>query len=65
MPSAFSPAFVFEASPVVVFAILKADQILKCGVAVVKVNRFRWIKNLTTGDHSGPKQKKTATAKAV
>ena len=65
MPSAFLAAFVFEASPVVVFAILKADQILKCGVAVVKVNRFRWIKNLTTGDHSGPKQKKTATAKAV
>ena len=27
--------------------ILKLDQILKCFVAVVKVNRYRWIRNLT------------------
>ncbi|WZL79849.1 MATE family efflux transporter [Eubacteriales bacterium mix99] len=31
----------------VVFACLKSDQILKCFVAVVKVNRFNWMKNLT------------------
>lgn len=30
-----------------VFACLKSDQILKCLVAVVKVNRFNWMKNLT------------------
>ena len=30
-----------------VFACLKCDQILKCFVAVVKVNRFNWMKNLT------------------
>ncbi len=47
IPSALIAAFVFHASPVVVFACLKCDQILKCAVAVVKVNRFRWIKNLT------------------
>ena len=47
IPSAALAAFVFHASPVVVFALLKSDQILKCAVAVVKVNRFRWIKNLT------------------
>ncbi|MGI6705811.1 MAG: hypothetical protein ACOX6S_05980 [Clostridia bacterium] len=47
IPSAVLAAFVFHAPPVVVFACLKSDQILKCAVAVVKVNRFRWIKNLT------------------
>ncbi len=30
-----------------VFACLKCDQILKCFVAVVKINRFNWMKNLT------------------
>lgn len=31
----------------VTFACLKCDQILKCFVAVVKINRFKWMKNLT------------------
>ncbi len=31
----------------VVFACLKCDQILKCFVAVVKINRYNWMKNLT------------------
>jgi Na+-driven multidrug efflux pump len=30
-----------------VFACLKCDQILKCFVAVVKINRYDWMKNLT------------------
>lgn len=30
-----------------VYACLKCDQILKCFVAVVKINRFDWMKNLT------------------
>lgn len=47
IPSSLLAAFVFHADPVVVFALLKSDQILKCFVAVIKVNRFRWIKNLT------------------
>lgn len=33
-----------------VFACLKSDQILKCFVAVVKINRFNWMKNLTRTD---------------
>jgi putative MATE family efflux protein len=33
----------------VVFLCLKCDQILKCFVAVVVINRFRWIKDLTKG----------------
>lgn len=47
IPAALIAEFVFNASPVVVFACLKSDQILKCAVAVVAVNRFKWIKNLT------------------
>ncbi len=35
------------AAPWVVFAALKCDQILKCVVAAIKINRFRWMKNLT------------------
>ena len=44
LPSSFLAAFVFELAPVYVFICLKADQILKCFVAVVKVNRFRFVK---------------------
>jgi len=47
IPSALIAAFVFHAHPAVVFACLKSDQILKCFVALVKVNRFKWMKNLT------------------
>ena len=35
------------APPWVVFAALKCDQILKCFVAVVKINSYNWMKNLT------------------
>lgn len=35
------------AEPWIVFAALKCDQILKCFVAVIKINRFNWMKNLT------------------
>lgn len=44
--SAFA-AFVWSWSPVLVFICLKSDQILKCFVAVAKVNRYRWIKQLS------------------
>lgn len=37
----------------VVFAALKCDQILKCFVAVVKINRFNWMKNLTRDSREG------------
>ena len=43
----FLSAFVFRWPIPVTFFILKADQIAKCFVAVVKVNRFRWIRRLT------------------
>lgn len=47
LPMSFLSAFVFHWPIPVTFFILKADQIAKCFVAVVKVNRFRWIKKLT------------------
>ena len=46
LPSALI-AMHFGAAPWVVFACLKCDQILKCFVAIVKINRFDWMKNLT------------------
>jgi len=47
IPSAFLSAFLFHAPIWVTFLCLKSDQILKCFVAVVKVNRYRWIRKLT------------------
>jgi Na+-driven multidrug efflux pump len=35
------------ASPTLMFFLLQLDQILKCGVAFVKVNRFDWAHSLT------------------
>ena len=47
LPLSFLSAFVFKFPVVVTFACLKADQVLKCAVALVKVNRFNWIKKAT------------------
>ncbi len=46
LPSSFLAAFVFDLSPLIVFICLKSDQILKCFVAMFKVNRYRWIKDI-------------------
>lgn len=46
LPVSLVSAFYFRLSPAFVFICLKSDQILKCFVAVVKVNRFKWIKTL-------------------
>jgi putative MATE family efflux protein len=42
-------AMLLKAPAWVVFLCLKCDQILKCFVALVVINRFRWIKDLTKG----------------
>lgn len=47
LPLSFLSAFIFKWPVPVTFFILKSDQITKCIVAVFKVNRFKWIKNLT------------------
>ena len=44
-----------ELAPWVVFACLKCDQILKCAVAAVKINRFNWMKNLTRNGNKSSK----------
>ncbi|EES73611.1 MATE efflux family protein [Paenibacillus sp. oral taxon 786 str. D14] len=44
LPSAFLCAAVLGLSPLLTFICLKSDQILKCLVAIVKVNRYRWIR---------------------
>ena len=46
LPSALIASYL-GAPAWVTFACLKCDQILKCFVAVVKINRFNWMKNLT------------------
>lgn len=50
IPSAALSAFVFQFPPVVTFAFLKADQILKCIPNFITCNRYRWVKRLTRGD---------------
>lgn len=52
IPSALV-AMWLAAPPWVVFACLKCDQILKCFVAVVKINRYNWMKNLTRDSKDG------------
>ena len=47
LPSALIALYVFHAPAWVIYACLQSDQILKCFVAVVKINRFKWMKNLT------------------
>ena len=47
LPLSFLAAFVFQWPPVVVIACLNADQVFKGIPAVIKCNRFHWIKKLT------------------
>jgi putative MATE family efflux protein len=46
LPISSIAAFLFGLPPVIVFICLKSDQILKCFVAIFKVNRFKWVKNI-------------------
>lgn len=47
LPLSILSAFVFKFPVAVTFACLKADQVLKCVVAFIKVNKFNWIKKAT------------------
>ena len=51
IPLASLAAFVFHLDPIIVFICLKCDQILKCGVAFIRVNccKYRWIKKIDRG----------------
>ncbi|NLD87266.1 MAG: MATE family efflux transporter, partial [Clostridiales bacterium] len=44
LPTSLIAAYVLNLPPTIVFICLKADQILKCFVAIFKVNRFKWIR---------------------
>lgn len=60
LPSAALTAFVFRLSPTMVFVCLKSDQVLKCAVAAVKLNRYTWIRKISRDDppvvESGPRE---------
>ena len=60
LPSAALAAFVFRLSPTMVFVCLKSDQVLKCAVAAVKLNRYTWIRKISRDDppavESGPRE---------
>ncbi len=47
VPSVLVAQYHFHAPPWVIYACLMCDQVLKCFVAVVKINSFNWMKNLT------------------
>ena len=47
LPLSFLAAFVFHWHPVAVIACLNADQVFKAIPAIIKCNRFRWMKKLT------------------
>ncbi len=52
LPLSALAAFVWGAPPALVLLCLNADQLFKCGAAVIKCNRFRWIRHLTRKDGS-------------
>jgi Na+-driven multidrug efflux pump len=47
LPLSFMAAFVWKWHPVAVIACLNSDQIFKSIPAIIKCNRFNWIKKLT------------------
>ncbi|MDD6024719.1 MAG: MATE family efflux transporter [Oscillospiraceae bacterium] len=47
IPASYLSAFVFEFPPVVTFALLKADQLIKCIPNSIYCNRFTWVRQLT------------------
>ena len=54
IPVSAVAAFVFDASPVVVFCLLKSDQILKCIPNFFYCNSFKWVKVLTRDEKDLP-----------
>lgn len=50
IPMSYFSAFVWGLPPVVTFAFLKADQVIKCIPNAIYCNRFTWIRQLTRND---------------
>ena len=47
IPISFLAAFYFRLSPIIVVCCLNSDQIFKCVIAFIRVNSYKWVKNLT------------------
>ena len=47
MPLSYLCAFVWRLSPIAVIICLNSDQVFKCLPAFIRVNSYKWIKNLT------------------
>ncbi|WP_070040483.1 MATE family efflux transporter [Robinsoniella peoriensis] len=47
IPISFLAAFYFRWSPIIVVCCLNSDQIFKCVIAFIRVNSYKWVKNLT------------------
>lgn len=47
IPLSLTAAFVWKLPPVPVFLCQNADQVLKCVAAAIKVNRYKWIRDIT------------------
>lgn len=47
IPLSFLAAFYFRWSPIIVVCCLNSDQIFKCVIAFIRVNSYKWVKNLT------------------
>ncbi|MGI6236110.1 MAG: MATE family efflux transporter [Candidatus Excrementavichristensenella sp.] len=47
IPLSLTAAFVWRLSPVHVVLCQNADQVLKCVAAAIKVNRYKWIRDIT------------------
>ncbi|MEC0370262.1 MATE family efflux transporter [Paenibacillus chibensis] len=61
LPASTICAFVLDLSPLLTFICLKCDQILKCFVAIVKVNRFKWIRTFNTDSKPADSKETMAT----
>ena len=47
LPLSYLAAFVWNLSPVVVIILLNSDQVFKCVPAFIRVNSYKWVRQLT------------------
>ena len=47
LPLSYLAAFVWNLSPIVVIILLNSDQVFKCVPAFIRVNSYKWVRQLT------------------
>ena len=47
LPLSYLAAFVWNLSPVAVIILLNSDQVFKCVPAFIRVNSYKWVRQLT------------------